>query len=138
MYPDELDCLIGDAMLLKVAKRDVYDVDSKEYAIVDVLTDPFILDYFFKIYMPTYGVFDGVARELSPLKMYDALSSPESESFIEVSSNYKRKRQLEIFPQSVGCNDTIESLERKTPFQTIHNPSAKFGAALSPKCCRSV
>ncbi|GAU31615.1 hypothetical protein TSUD_63640 [Trifolium subterraneum] len=87
MYPNELDVLYGDAMLLKVTKKvvDVANV-SKLYEIVDMLTDPLILDKFFECYMPSYGPFDCLGGKRSSNEVYDACSSTESENWIEESS----------------------------------------------------
>jgi hypothetical protein len=53
------------------------------YEVVDMLVDPLILDRFFEHYMPTYGTVDFVARNLSPIKVYDASSSSEFENYAE-------------------------------------------------------
>jgi hypothetical protein len=123
MYPDELDCLYGDPILLKVDKRYLNDdINSKECKIVDFLNDPFILDHFFKFYMPSYGTFDGVAVKQSPLQIYDAFSSTDCQSFIEVSPNYKLKTEFERFPNLIGLIDTATSSQGKT--QCKLNPNS--------------
>jgi hypothetical protein len=69
MYPHELDVLYGDAILLKVVKKDVEeDLDTDMYEVVDMLTDPLILDKFFHCYMPSYGAFDYVGENLLHFK----------------------------------------------------------------------
>ncbi|CAJ2662234.1 unnamed protein product [Trifolium pratense] len=76
MYPNDLDLICGDAVLIKVVKK--VSVDSKETAsfeIVDMLRDPFILDDFFQKYIASY---DAAVPNLSGLpseKVSDASSS---------------------------------------------------------------
>ncbi|GAU23258.1 hypothetical protein TSUD_281510 [Trifolium subterraneum] len=94
IYPDELDILYGDTMLFKVDTK-VFKAGSisPSYEIIDMLTDPFILDKFFQYYMPSYGAFDCSFGRLSPSEVFDEFSSTEEEFSSEESYSFELKRK---------------------------------------------
>jgi hypothetical protein len=137
MYPNELDGLYGDAILMKVVEKYVDDdVDCKAYEIIDVLTDPFMLDQFFHFYMPAYGAYDRVGGKQSPLVIYDALSSNEYESLDDDLPSCKRKRDFGIIGES-DLNST-SSCKLKTKSEGFPNTVSKFDAVVYMTCTKSV
>jgi hypothetical protein len=139
MYPDELDVLYGDAILLKVAKTNVEDdLDSKIYEILDVLTDPFILDKFFHYYMPNYGAFDCVGGRPSPLRIYDASSSTECDILSEESVNFQTKRAAERIYEVPGHIESTNSFKRKRELESILKCPCHIVSSVSPKCPKTI
>ncbi|WJX33710.1 hypothetical protein P8452_42393 [Trifolium repens] len=136
MYPDELDVLYGDAMLLKVVKKD--DEDSKIYEIVDVLTDPFILDKFFHYYMPSYGAFDCVGGKPSPLRIYDSFSSTECDNLSEDSVNFQPKMDAQRIYKFAGQFDPSTSSQRKRELESIFKSPGQIDSSVSSKCPRTI
>jgi hypothetical protein len=100
MYPDEMDILYGDAILFKVVSKALDSSNvSHTYEIVDMLTDPMILDQFFDHYMPTYGVIDFVPGNLSPIDVSDECSSSESQFSNEKKAFLECKRKVGAFDE---------------------------------------
>jgi hypothetical protein len=140
MYPNELDVLYGDAILLKVVKKGVEDaVDPKIYEILDVMTDPFILDKFFHYYMPSYGAFDCVGGEPSPLRIYDASSSTECDHLSEDSVNFQPKRGTSrLIYKFAGHFDASSSFKRERELDSIFKSPSHIGSSVSYKCPRTI
>jgi hypothetical protein len=90
-----MDVLYGDAILFKVVSKAVEGSNvAHTYEIVDMLTDPMILDKFFDHYMPTYGVIEFVSGKLSPIHVSDDCSSSESQNSNEKTVFVESKRKV--------------------------------------------
>jgi hypothetical protein len=138
MYPHELDVLYGDAILLKVVKKDVEeDLDTDMYEVVDMLTDPLILDKFFHCYMPSYGAFDYVGGKSSPLQIYYASSSTECEFYSQKSVNSQPKREAESIYKFPNQFDASTPLKHKRKVGSILDCSHIPSSVLS-KCPRTI
>jgi hypothetical protein len=139
MYPIELDPLYGDAILLKVSKKLVEDDKVCEaFEIIDILTDPLMLDNFFHYYMPNYGAFDCVASRQSPLQISSGYSSSIPETFYQDSVKHSAELEVESIGKMVTYCVTKSSFKRKRDGQTSPNSSDIVDATMIAKCPNTI
>ncbi|PNY00609.1 hypothetical protein L195_g023893 [Trifolium pratense] len=101
VYPDEMDDMYGDSILFKVRKKSVNGrYVSSSYEVVDMLSDPLVLDKFRQYYMPTYGVLDCPFGKLSPFVAHGESYSKEDEYSGEELPCAESKRKAEFICES--------------------------------------